>query len=372
MPDYILNKNQINIIHNNLINNTQDINSLWESTKLEDREFILEYLKYFYPEKAKLIKEAKWYNTVGDILGIFDPTGVVDMVNGVSYFSQGDYFFGLLSMISVIPYFGDAIAKPIMGLGKGSKLMKGMNKALDLAKQGKTLEAGLILEKASKQSPIFSKLVSTSLKWGPKLKSAVMSIPVIPKSFKRMISDWIDLFLSGAKKSTQARRVVGNYNFVSKVALSSKDDAVKLISNMKKMVSSNTKVFRNFKFKDPTFMSKYFWPGFTIGKLRRNRDMVALLRKTKFWAGFLDYIGIGNFVGPEEIPDTEEMNNKFQEYVNGEDSKKNWVQDVSLIDDQEESAPQTTNNNGSEQKGGGIVDDILKSIFLGPLKPMAK
>lgn len=371
MPDFLLNKNQLEIISNNL-SNRDSLDVIWERFTEEDKKFIVEYLTYFYPDKVKLIKEDKWYNTVGDILGIFDPTGVVDLVNGVSYFYQGDYFFGLLSMISVIPYVGDAIAKPIMGLGKSSKLMKGMNVALDLARKGKTLEAGIALEKASRESKLTSKLVSSSLTWGPKLKNAILNVPAIPKSFKRMITDWIDLFMNMAKKSTQAKKVVGNYNFVSKVALSSKDDAVKLISNMKKMVSSNSRVFRNFKYKDPTFMTKYFWPGFTIGKFRRNRDMVALLRKTKFWAGFLDYIGIGNFVGPEEIPDTDEMNQKFQDYVNSDESKKNWESDMSIIDDVSGQQNKTTSTPSTVKgKTQNIVDDILKDIFLGPLKPIA-
>ena len=37
-------------------------------------------------DKSELIQESEWYNTVGDIVGIFDPTGVVDIVNGISYF----------------------------------------------------------------------------------------------------------------------------------------------------------------------------------------------------------------------------------------------------------------------------------------------
>ena len=30
-----------------------------------------------------------WYNTVMDVVGLADPTGVVDIVNGISYFTQG-------------------------------------------------------------------------------------------------------------------------------------------------------------------------------------------------------------------------------------------------------------------------------------------
>jgi hypothetical protein len=77
-------------------------------------------------QKTVTINESEWYNTVGDILGIVDPTGVVDLVNGISYFSQGDHLFGLLSIISVIPYAGDVVAKPVMGalkIGGGLSLI---------------------------------------------------------------------------------------------------------------------------------------------------------------------------------------------------------------------------------------------------------
>jgi hypothetical protein len=64
--------------------------------------------------EKKVVNEA-WYNTVMDVLGIADPTGIVDIVNGISYFSQGDHLFGLLSLISAIPYAGDVVAKPVLG-----------------------------------------------------------------------------------------------------------------------------------------------------------------------------------------------------------------------------------------------------------------
>ncbi len=43
-------------------------------------------------KSEKQLDEA-WYNTVMDIVGLADPTGVVDIVNGISYFTQGDTFF---------------------------------------------------------------------------------------------------------------------------------------------------------------------------------------------------------------------------------------------------------------------------------------
>ena len=91
------------------------INEKWEKLSGKDRTFVIETLKSIYPEKSYLLKESRWYNTVGDIVGIFDPTGIVDLVNGISYWRQGDKLFAILSWISVLPILGDIIAKPVIG-----------------------------------------------------------------------------------------------------------------------------------------------------------------------------------------------------------------------------------------------------------------
>ena len=69
----------------------------WNSLEQHEKIIVVEMLKTIYPEKSKLINESKWYNTLGDIVGIFDPTGIVDIVNGISYWRQGDKFFAILS-----------------------------------------------------------------------------------------------------------------------------------------------------------------------------------------------------------------------------------------------------------------------------------
>ena len=121
-----------------------------------------------YDENTQMLNE-EWWNTLGDIVGIFDPTGVVDLINGLDYIRQGDYFFGFLSMISIIPYVGDAVAKPIMGVSKGSKTMRGVNSAMKVVKKGgSTADASKILADAGKASPMFAKLLDTSISWGGK------------------------------------------------------------------------------------------------------------------------------------------------------------------------------------------------------------
>ena len=55
------------------------------------------------------------------MVGIFDPTGIADITNAVLYFGRGEILFGMLSLVSVIPYLGDAIAKPIITTTKTTK-----------------------------------------------------------------------------------------------------------------------------------------------------------------------------------------------------------------------------------------------------------
>ena len=47
-------------------------------------------------KNQKLLNEIDW-NCVGDIVGIVDPTGIVDLANGISYASQGRWLFAFLS-----------------------------------------------------------------------------------------------------------------------------------------------------------------------------------------------------------------------------------------------------------------------------------
>ena len=84
---------------------------------------------------------------------------------------------------------------------------------------------------------------------------------------------------------------------------------IKVLQNMLK----NEKVFAGLSKKGP--LSKIFIGG--APRLFGNRQMRMLMRKTKFWLGFLDYIGIGNFVGPEELSkkmSEAEIQRKLAEY----------------------------------------------------------
>ena len=116
---------------------TQDqIDELVESQNTTGSRVLME------TNKKQLLKEYKWYNTFLDFVGIVDPTGAADAINAISYFRQGHVFFGFLSLVSIIPYAGDIVAKPVvalMKLGKGS--FKGMNAAIKTGKGAKVADA---------------------------------------------------------------------------------------------------------------------------------------------------------------------------------------------------------------------------------------
>ena len=71
----------------------------WDGLSKSDKSLVIEFIKVLHPEKSKLINESEWYNTLGDIAGIFDPTGAIDLINGISYWKQGDHLFAMLSWI---------------------------------------------------------------------------------------------------------------------------------------------------------------------------------------------------------------------------------------------------------------------------------
>ena len=157
----IITENQMELFVNFQImeNRKNEFQEKYNKLDDEQKELFEELSRIFIPDYDGVLNEQKWYNTLGDVVGIFDPTGIVDLVNGISYITQGDWFFGLLSMISAVPYVGDAVAKPIMLAGKGGRLVKDTNAALKLAKAGKTVEATKIISDAAKSDSLMGKLL---------------------------------------------------------------------------------------------------------------------------------------------------------------------------------------------------------------------
>jgi hypothetical protein len=303
----------------------------WNKLNDEDKVFVVEMLKVIYPEKSKLIKESKWYNLIGDIVGIFDPTGIVDLINGISYWRQGDKLFALLSWISVFPYVGDAVAKPIVGLfkmgGSSAKAFKAASIAGDTAKMAKIAKEG---------GPLKGLLTKVS-SWAPKildaLKSLIGRVPFVGKGFVRAVDDYIKLFKDAGsamgKSEARAIQLTGK-----RVAGSlTRAEAIELKQLLKR--TGTFRGFRDFKGKG----------GLAAGvpRLWGNRGTRGLMRKTRWYARLLDYLGIANFVGPNELEtQVPNLNSKINEFNQTDDAVNAWNQDVDDI-----------NNTGGETQFAG-------------------
>lgn len=327
-----------------------------------------------YYDNNQILNE-EWWNTLGDVVGIFDPTGVVDLVNGLDYIRQGDYFFGLLSMISIIPYVGDAVAKPIMGVSKGSKTMRGVNSAMKVVKKGgSTAEASKILADAGKASPLFAKLLDTSISWGGKLKQIIDKIPggKLTGGLRKLLMDWIDLFIGVAKQRKNVGAITAN--LAKRVKSADPATATALMKTFQTQLGKSSRILRDYKMTDPGFMAKYVWPGLSF----RNRELTGLLRKTKFYAGLLDYLGVANFVGPEELSKKigeENMRNKLTEYSKTTQGQQYWSEDMSGVQQQTVEKPtQPKPTTSTSSSNDSIEDDplnkMLKSMLMGSLNPI--
>jgi hypothetical protein len=328
MSEIIVTKKQLKIIQENISkeNNFKLATENWEKFSKEEKEFILEFLKLSYPKRANRLDENHWYNTLGDIVGIFDPTGVVDLVNGISYISQGDNLFGFLSLVSAVPYVGDVVAKPVMGAFKiGAPSAKALEGVLKLSKAGKSAEAAAELEKLTSKGGIVGKFVEGFGNIGGKIKGFIERMPMGPfKGLKNTILQWIELFEKGAVKGTAVRtagadlaaKIKGIPAGGAGILRLSKADQVKNLESLMKMSKETGGLFTSYRTTKGPLSWKTLFGGMPqlIG---RNKSVRALARQTKWWLGFLDWAGIGNFVGPDEIVNKigqDKLESKVEQY----------------------------------------------------------
>lgn len=330
--------------------------------------FITEQLK---SNNKEIITEAEWYNLVGDILGIADPTGIVDVVNGISYFSQGDHLFGLLSIISAIPYAGDVVAKPVMGSLKiGGNATKGLSSAMKLAKAGKTVEASAALAKLAEKPGVVGKFLQSANSWAPKVAKKIELLPGgVLKGFKKTIIDYLKLLENAGAKSLKFQ---GNVKALLKSPTAKNiKTSVPMLQNFLK----TEKIASGLAKKGP--LANIFLGG--APRLFGNRRMRILMRQTKWWLGFLDYIGVANFVGPDELAakmSESEITQKMNQYNQTPEAKKYAEEDFgSETASQEEidnfiSGRQQgkTSQTAPSSGGGDALSGFMGKIFGGELK----
>ena len=372
MPNYIIDGEQLQLISDRV-----SLEEKWNNLNDQDKSFVVEFLQATTDNKT--INESNWMNTLGDIVGIFDPTGVVDLVNGVSYISQGDNLFGFLSIVSALPYAGDLVAKPVMGALKvGAPSAKALDGVLTATKTAKSADeiADLAkqLKNLSDQGGITGKFIKGVGFIGDKIKSTIQRLPGTPMSgVKNTILQWIDLFERATKTGKAARTNVGKlaqeYSKVgAKKGLQDLDKSrlSALLSQEIQTIKGLEGAFTGYRTPNKLFSWKNVYGGVPQA-MGRNKSVRSLMRKTKWWAGFLDWMGWGNFVGPEEVEaklgSKEEMVRQMEKYNQTENAKKYYSEEFGDKEQSKQSEPQKQ----EPKKSGGALDDLFSSV-LGPLK----
>jgi hypothetical protein len=308
-----------------------------------------ENIKKVFGNNKTVISEA-WYNTLGDVIGIFDPTGIVDVINGISYFSQGEKLFGTLSLISAVPYVGDVIAKPFLLGGKA---------AMTGAKSTKAM--GMIQK--------------TYSKWGPKViemldNLAKSNIPVA-KGVAKQMKEYIEFIGKSAKTQKVPMKQVMRrgkplYRYTSAgLKPVEKVDFIKVVEQMLKPFSNLPRGFRNYAKKESAVLF-----GKNITKFWKSPPLRRMLGRTKLWLYFLDIMGIGNFIGPDEFMSKygDKGMKQFGDFMQSEDGQRVWEEEFGDVASGEGDNTQGDTDAGSnerKQPSSGIVDDLFKSIFKG-------
>ncbi len=241
----------------------RDIRSYYNEPSFDEmkRKYSLDYDTNF---DTDLLNESKWYNTFLDFVGIVDPTGIADGINAMSYFRQGDILYGMLSLISLVPYVGDAIAKPFIGLMKAGKInskvinagLKSGNSAKVASEMGKTKAGKAVLN--TMRSPKTQGFLS-------KILGKIGKLPGF-RGFTRDAKTYVKVFTQAAKQT------------------------------------GKVKVFRK------------------SGGLLTRMQRKGLLNRTKLYAKFINYLtGTGVGAAAVEGMDEGELNGKFEQFLKSDE-----------------------------------------------------
>jgi hypothetical protein len=312
-------------------------------------------------QEEKNLHESVWGDIGLELLGIVDPTGIVDIINGVRYFSRGDYLFGTLSFISALPILGDVVAKPVMGalrIGGGAADM--LKKAESLAKAGKTADAALELEKVAKQPGVVGSFVAKAADWAPDVKSRLDVLPGgIFKGFRNTINDWLTLLERAGAKSTKLRAEAGKLASMKTI---SQADQVRNINQLQDFLKT-TKVYDPAALTKRGAMSQIFLGG--APRLLGDRRMRILIRQTKYWLGFLDWVGIVDATSPEEVIQKlggeDEVARKMEEYNKTAEAQKYASEDFPDIKQSEVSKTTSTPTKKSDTNIVDFVGDLFSN-----------
>jgi hypothetical protein len=91
------------------------------------------------------------------------------------------------------------------------------------------------------------------------------------------------------------------------------------------------------------------------------------MRRTKWYLGLLDFLGLANFVGPDELEEKYgNIEDRIAEYEKTDKAKQYAEQDLKQSDEGSMAPPPPSTSSTSKQSGGGMDPvSALMSLFGG-------
>lgn len=321
-----------------------------------------------------------------DIVGLVDPTGIADGANAILYARQGNYTFAILSLISMLPYAGDLIGKSLMFLGKNSRIIKNSDVAIELLKRGDRLGAEKILRQLTQRSSAFDKLtqyIGKNSRYIQMWLQKNSNSPLLRLMGSRVLADWFRILgdIGGTqKKLSKVTKRIGSRSLRNTPKLSN-DEAIDLLKKLKDAANEpRTFIGLGGKpkwgvFTDPKQYAKFSWESFKkypfaggVPRFHGNRQVRALMNRTKWYLGFLDYVGFGNFVGMDELENelgTEEFNNQLQSYSQTPQARENWESEFDDTQSSRYTPPESTSTppESTKPEKKGVFQVLFPGIF---------
>ena len=104
----------------------------------------------------------------------------------------------------------------------------------------------------------------------------------------------------------------------------SKKEQISRLENLIQLSKQTPGMFSGYRTGNKILSWKTFWGGMPQ-LMGRNRSVRALMRKTKWYLGLLDFLGIANFVGPDELQEKlgdSKFEQSIEEYNNTDQAKQ--------------------------------------------------
>lgn len=320
----------------------EDVKSVqenWSKLTIGEKKLVLEIYKILYPEQKDIINEGfmDYVQTGLDVVGMVPVIGdFADIINAVLYFKKGDVFFGLLSLASLIPIAGDFVAGPIILAAKaGAKEVKFFKAAVATKNAAKIADAANGLKQSSSLGAKIVKFIeSFKTGLGTKIMNLVrkgQKVPIIGKFFT-LIEDWVKVFTKAADNIKIPTK--GGFTIIGKGL--SGPERVMWGKTVNEILGSLRGKLKTTMFRD---MAKDKAAVKLLGiKLWTAPASKVMLGKTKLFGRFLDRLGLGNFVGPDELEKTmPDAQQKFAEFLTTPEGQKSFTEEFVQTE-----LPQTT------------------------------